>query len=269
MDGGKREAVQRRWRWADDEEIKMEWEGRRDGWYQGRDGNDSRDDYVHKLFRVERGERVRKGWTVVQEIENRLWRKSDRNLNIYCSKWVVVKKNVERKLNTSQKCQNDRTYNIKKVHIHVSTWGTIVALIELFLLLLILCVRVCFCKWEQAAKWNTDTRYRERARDNALTCVPCCDLVDPCKTQLITILYSTTRHRGEHTDQHASADVWKVKKRLQLPPVIISQYWTTFPLLCFLTVIDCDLCPVISKRWYQTKNDKIIIIFRLFIYELK
>lgn len=39
----------------------MEWEGGRDGWYQGRDGNDSRDDYLHKLWREEREkERVRK-----------------------------------------------------------------------------------------------------------------------------------------------------------------------------------------------------------------
>lgn len=38
----------------------MEWEGRKDGWYQGRGGNDSRDDYLHKVCRVGRGERVRK-----------------------------------------------------------------------------------------------------------------------------------------------------------------------------------------------------------------
>lgn len=27
----------------------MEWEGRRDGWYQGRDGNNSTDDYLHEM----------------------------------------------------------------------------------------------------------------------------------------------------------------------------------------------------------------------------
>lgn len=156
---GRKEAGQRRWRWADDEEIKMEWEGRRDGWYQGRDGNDSRDDYPHKLWRVERGERVRKGWMVVREIENRLWRRSDRIVNIYCSQWVAVKENVERTLNMSQKCQNDRTYNVKKVHIHVNTRGTIVTLIKLFLLLLIACV--CECKQPSETEIQDTGRERE------------------------------------------------------------------------------------------------------------
>lgn len=51
-------------------------------------------------------------------------RRSDRVVIICCTKWVPVKENVKRKLNTSHKCQNDRIYpeNAKKAHVHVNRW---------------------------------------------------------------------------------------------------------------------------------------------------
>ncbi len=60
MKGEARE-IRRKGGGGDGDEIKMEWEERRDGCYQGGNGNDSRDDYLHKLWRAERGEKVRKG----------------------------------------------------------------------------------------------------------------------------------------------------------------------------------------------------------------
>lgn len=70
---------------------------------------------------------------------------------------------------------------------------------------------------------ETEICHTERHSDNTLTCVCCRGLVDPCKTQLITIFYTTTRHGGQHTDLLTSADVYE-RKGLQLPHVIISQY---------------------------------------------
>lgn len=56
----------------------MEWEGRKDGWYQGSGENDGRDDCLHKAHGVGQGEKKDEWSCEILKID----RKSDRFVNI-------------------------------------------------------------------------------------------------------------------------------------------------------------------------------------------
>lgn len=79
-EGGKREGR------AEEMEKRLRWSGRRrDRWYQHRDGNDSRDDYLYKLD-GRMSKESEKGRNGGAGSENRLRRKVDRIVNIYHTK---------------------------------------------------------------------------------------------------------------------------------------------------------------------------------------